>query len=48
MNKAISTELPLQSTLNGRVKPTDFIDCYSVESDLSPRHAAEIITDFPL
>ena len=47
MNKVIVTELPLQSLLNDRVKPTDFIDCYSVESNLSPRSAAEIITNFP-
>lgn len=47
MNKVIAAELPLQSLLAERVKPTDFIDCYSVESDLSPRDAAEIITNFP-
>lgn len=47
MNKVIAAELPLQSLLGERVKPTDFIDCYSVESDLSPRNAAEIITNFP-
>lgn len=47
MNKVIATQLPLQSLLSDRVKPTDFIDCYSVESNLSPRSAAEIITNFP-
>ena len=47
MNKVIATELPLESLLGDRVKPTDFIDCYSVESDLSPRNAAEVITNFP-
>jgi hypothetical protein len=47
MKKVTNTILPLQSALNDRVKPTDFIDCYSVESDLSPRDAAEIITNFP-
>lgn len=47
MGKVITTELPLQSLLSVRVAPTDFLDCYSVESDLSPRKAAEIITDFP-
>ena len=47
MNKVIATELPLQSLLGDRVKPMDFIDCYSVESDLSPRNAAEIIMNFP-
>lgn len=47
MGNVIATELPLQSLLGDRVKPTDFIDCYSVESQLSPRDAAEIITNFP-
>jgi len=47
MKKVIATELPLQSLLGDRVKPTDFIDCYSVESELSPRNAADIITNFP-
>ena len=47
MSKVIATELPSQSLLGDRMKPTDFIDCYSVESDLSPRTAAKIITDFP-
>jgi hypothetical protein len=47
MQHVISSTLPLQSALHDRIKPMDFIDCYSVESDLSPRHAAEIITDFP-
>jgi hypothetical protein len=47
MKKVTITTLPLQSALNDRVKPTDFMDCYSVESDLSPRDAAEIITNFP-
>jgi hypothetical protein len=47
MSKVIATELPSQSLLGDRMKPTDFIDCYSVESDLSPRNAAKIITDFP-
>jgi len=48
MNKVIETKLPEQSLLADRVKPTDFVDCYAVESDLSPRKAAEIITTFPL
>lgn len=47
MNKVIATDLPLQSLLGDRVKPKDFIDCYSVKSDLSPRNAANIITNFP-
>lgn len=47
MQHVIASELPLQSALHDRIKPMDFIDCYSVESDLSPRHPAEIITNFP-
>lgn len=47
MQHVISSTLPLQSALHDRIKPMDFIDCYYVESDSSPRHAAEIITDFP-
>jgi hypothetical protein len=47
MQHVISSTLPLKSALHDRIKPMDFIDCYYVESDLSPRHAAEIITDFP-
>jgi len=42
-----ATDLPAQSLLNRRVAPSDFLDCYCVASDLSPRRAAEIITDFP-
>lgn len=40
-------ELPLQSLLRKRVAAKDFLDCYSVESNLSPRKAVEIMTDFP-
>ena len=42
-----ATVLPAQSLLQDRVAPGDFLDCYSVVSDLSPRRAAEVITDFP-
>ena len=42
-----ATNLPAQSLLSDRVTSTDFLDCYSVASDLSPRHAAEVITAFP-
>ncbi|AEF55906.1 DUF2867 domain-containing protein [Marinomonas posidonica] len=42
-----STDLPLQSTLYQRMALTDFIDCYTVETHMSPRQAANIITDFP-
>jgi len=44
----MAAELPLQSLLTERIKPTDFIDCYAVVSELSPREAAEIITKFPV
>ena len=47
LNKVIKTELPLHSLLHERMSSTDFVDCYSVESELSPRKAAEIITRFP-
>jgi len=45
--KVFKTNLPSDSILNARVKPKDFLDCYSTQSSLSPRHAAEIITSFP-
>ncbi len=41
------TKLPSGSILNSRIGPTDFLDCYSVTSTLSPRSAAKIIADFP-
>lgn len=47
MGKVTTTDLPLESELRKRVGIKDFLDCYSVESDLSPREAAEIITAFP-
>jgi hypothetical protein len=40
-------ELPARSLLGDRIVSGDFVDCYSVASDASPRRAAEIITDFP-
>ncbi|USG61231.1 DUF2867 domain-containing protein [Sneathiella marina] len=48
-NKAnvIASELPANSSLRDRVSTTDFLDCYSVSSNLSSRPAAEIITEFP-
>ena len=42
-----ATNLPAQSLLSDRITSTDFLDCYSVASDLSPRHAAKVITAFP-
>ncbi|MBB1488929.1 DUF2867 domain-containing protein [Oceanospirillum sediminis] len=40
-------DLPLQSGLFERMAPADFVDCYCVQSELSPRQAANIITNFP-
>lgn len=45
--KVIVTDLPAESLLHERVGPKDFLDCYCVASDLSPRQAAEVVTDFP-
>jgi hypothetical protein len=42
-----TTTLPQHSTLHQRVAQGDFIDCYSVDADVPPRRAAEIITEFP-
>lgn len=39
--------LPISSLLHQRFQTGDFLDCFSVESDLTPRQAAEIITTFP-
>lgn len=41
------SELSARSLLHKRYKDGDFLDCFSVESELSPRRAAEIITAFP-
>ena len=40
-------KLPSYSELWARIEPTDFVDCYAVESSIKPRQAAEIITAFP-
>ncbi len=42
-----ATDLPAESLLQDRVRSDDFLDCYSVPSEMSARKAAEIITDFP-
>ncbi|WP_137169637.1 DUF2867 domain-containing protein [Marinomonas sp. FW-1] len=47
MTKVVETELPSNSLLTDRINKSDFIDSYAVQSNLSPREAAEIITDFP-
>ncbi|WP_342076225.1 DUF2867 domain-containing protein [Yoonia sp. SS1-5] len=40
-------DLPAVSALHQQRKAGDFLDCYSVASDLPPRRAAEIVTSFP-
>lgn len=45
--KVTEASLPAQSGLHDRIATTDFLDCYSVASSLSPRQAADIITNFP-
>lgn len=45
--EVIASELPAHSALHDRVSTTDFLDCFSVPSNMSSRAAAEIITDFP-
>ena len=47
MSHVSIANLPSLSDLHARKLPNDFLDCYSVQSNLSPRQAAEIITDFP-
>ncbi len=42
-----ATPLPDQSALHGYVGQGDFLDCYSVASDMSARDAAQVITAFP-
>ncbi|MFA3918063.1 DUF2867 domain-containing protein [Ruegeria hyattellae] len=39
--------LPANSLLHARIRSGDFLDCFSVASDLPPRQAADSITDFP-
>ncbi|MDX8348323.1 DUF2867 domain-containing protein [Cognatiyoonia sp. IB215446] len=41
------TALPASSALHQRRVPDDFLDCYAVHADTTPRAAAEVITDFP-
>ena len=39
--------LPPQSELRKRVSGSDFLDCYSVSAEATPRRASVVITDFP-
>ena len=48
MSNVKAVELPEWSDLRSRIESSDFLDCYSVGSEVSPRRAAEIITDFPV
>jgi hypothetical protein len=45
--KVIATELPAESALHSRVTPGDFLDCFSVASNMTARQATEIIVNFP-
>ncbi len=46
-SKVIASALPTGSRLHERIAPSDFVDCFSVASKMTPRRAAEIIVDFP-
>lgn len=46
-DRVTTCPLPPFSALHERFNSGDFLDCYGVASDLSPRDAAEVITDFP-
>ncbi len=46
-HQVLPAALPAKSALARRIAPTDFLDCFVVPSDMRPREAAEIITDFP-
>ncbi|MCP4314845.1 MAG: DUF2867 domain-containing protein [Hyphomicrobiales bacterium] len=46
-SEVTATDLPVQSKLHDRVASGDFLDCYCITSDETPRRAAEIIADFP-
>ena len=45
--KVTEANLPQNSRLCQRISDGDFVDCYRVQSNLSPRQAGNIITDFP-
>lgn len=45
--KVKPSPLPRESALWPRVGPQDFLDCFTVRANTTPRIAAEIITDFP-
>lgn len=45
--RVTTATLPRNSDLHRRFGSGDFLDCFAVRSDMSPRDAANIITDFP-
>ncbi|MEM8752271.1 MAG: DUF2867 domain-containing protein [Pseudomonadota bacterium] len=45
--KVSACPLPGDSRLHDRVERGDFLDCYAVAAEATPRRAAEIITAFP-
>lgn len=47
MGLVTTSVLPEESQLYAWVTESDFLDCYSIESAMPPRKAAEIITSFP-
>ncbi len=47
MGHVTAIPLPEISVLHARRRPSDFLDCYAVTSNMPVRRAAEIITDFP-
>lgn len=47
ISKVRTSALAESSLLHARVAEGDFLDCYSVASDLNAREAAKIITDWP-
>ncbi|WP_377190033.1 DUF2867 domain-containing protein [Ruegeria meonggei] len=46
-SRVTRSALPSSSLLHKRLQDGDFLDCFSVASDLPPRRAADIITAFP-
>ena len=47
LRDVFATKLSDNSALQAHIGDGDFLDCYAVHSKVSPRKAAEIITDFP-
>ena len=45
--KVKPSPLPPENALWPRIGPQDFLDCFTVRANTTPRVAAEIITDFP-